>query len=267
VISPTGAQLTAGSRRVDDVDWVGNGILEIAVPQASVPPGSLVRLELDTFGGAIRLGAEPGGVVVRAVRTADDGLRTVFTDGAVVYERQRALPRFRWASVTRVVIDASERLDVLTGSVPADTVVLGASGQSVDGLPATVHVLSGDGDEFAVDVDAKGAGYLVVADGLQNGWTAMVDGRAQPLVAADHALVAVRLSEGTHRVVLRYEPRGWQAGRAVSGAAALVLVGLLGWRPRKRLTGRTPSFAGANAQHPRRADAEEPAPAGRVNSP
>jgi len=230
VLSPAGAELAKGTLRADD-RRVRLGVLDIALPQIDAPAGSVVRLELDAPGGEIRVGADRRGVILSPVRAADDGLRTVFTDGAVVYERQRALPRFRWATHTRVVADPTARLDALAAGVPADTVVLSAPGQKVDGRPATVGVREGDGDEFRIDVRAEGAGYLVVADALQDGWTASVDGHEQPLVAADHAVAAVHVPAGDHSVVLRYEPRGWRAGRAVSIVAALVLVGLAGWRP------------------------------------
>jgi uncharacterized membrane protein YfhO len=51
-----------------------------------------------------------------------------------------------------------------------------------------------------------------------------VDGRTVPLVAADHALVAVPVPAGTHLVGLRYRPSGRTLGAAISLVSLAVLV-------------------------------------------
>jgi uncharacterized membrane protein YfhO len=52
-----------------------------------------------------------------------------------------------------------------------------------------------------------------------SGWTATVDGRAAPIVAVDGALMAVFVPAGDHVVRLRYLPRSFVAGAAVTGTA------------------------------------------------
>ena len=83
--------------------------------------------------------------------------------------------------------------------------------------------------EVSGDVDS----LLVVSQNLAQGWTARVDGRAVPLVAVDGALMGVFVPPGRHSVVLRYAPRTFLAGSAVS-AAALVACGLAVVVPRRR---------------------------------
>lgn len=155
-----------------------------------------------------------------------DGLELVQAGGATVYERLNALPRFRWASRSRVVADPQARLGALAdGDVPADTVLLSKVGPPGDARSARVEVVADHPDEMRVRVDAEGAGYLVVADALQRGWAVKVNGRPAELVEADHALVAVALPAGTSDVRLAYEPVGLAEGRAVSLIAVLLLAG------------------------------------------
>jgi hypothetical protein len=239
VRSPAGEVVAIGSRRVDDVRRVGVGVIDLAFPEVDVPPGSITRLELRATGGSVRLGSDSAGIVVRAVRAADDGLRAVFADGVTVYERTTALSRFRWAARTRVVADPDQRLNVLASDLPEDAVLLDRPGSPGEGRPAAITVRTGAGDEFVVDVDARGGGYLVIADALQRDWVAEVDGHEADLVPADHALVAVHVPRGSHRVELRYQPEAWTWGRALSAASVLLLLGLAGWHPTRRFFSRS----------------------------
>lgn len=158
--------------------------------------------------------------------TGDPGLPQVFAaDGVRVYERPSSLPRIRWASAALVLRDRAERLDTLARTaLPADTVVLSSPGEETDGHPAQVEVVEDSGDTIRVNVSAGGAGYLVVADNVRTDWVAEVDGEAEDIVAADHALGAVHVDGGEHEIVLRYSPRGRTTGTWLSLTAAVSLV-------------------------------------------
>jgi uncharacterized membrane protein YfhO len=108
-----------------------------------------------------------------------------------------------------------------------DTVVLDRPGPAASGRPARVKVTDDGVDRIRVRVDAEGAGYLVVADALRDGWKATVDGREVELRNADHALVAVPVPAGRHTIAFDAAPRGWRAGIAISLIALLVLVALV----------------------------------------
>jgi uncharacterized membrane protein YfhO len=56
----------------------------------------------------------------------------------------------------------------------------------------------------------------VVADAVQFGWTASVDGRSQDVLPADHAMGAVFVPAGRHEVTLRFEPTSWRWGIVIS---------------------------------------------------
>jgi hypothetical protein len=86
-----------------------------------------------------------------------------------------------------------------------------------------------------------GGGYLVVLDSYGTDWQVVVDGQPDQMVRANGLFRAVRLAPGRHTVDFRYRPRALVWGSVVSGAALLVVLGLLMWRPAK---GRpTPAMA------------------------
>lgn len=230
VVSADGVVRATGRRRVLQRTAAGPFDVAFDAPPVVATPGPwTVRARVEAASGGLVFGVSaPGTLAVKLVRPVDDGLRVAFTDGSVVYARDRALPRFRWAGRAIVEPDPDRRVRLLAdGGTPADTVVLSdapADGTLGGGPAATIEVLAAGGDELAVRVDAARAGYLVVADTIQDGWVATVDGAPATLVDADHAFVAVAVPDGEHRVELRYVPRGWATGLALSAVAALVLV-------------------------------------------
>jgi hypothetical protein len=78
-------------------------------------------------------------------------------------------------------------------------------------------------ERVAADVNSDAAGILVLADLHYPGWTASVDGRPAPILAADGYLRAVALSPGAHRVEFRYRPVSFYAGAALSLLALAAL--------------------------------------------
>lgn len=158
----------------------------------------------------------------------DPAAQLVHDASARVYERPTALPRIRWAAQAEVVTAPRARVARLaSGDLDAGTVLLSAPPPEATAPhgSARVEVVRDAGDTIEVEVVAGGAGWLVVADTLDD-WTAEVDGDAAPLVEADHAGGAVGLDAGTHRVVLSYTPSGWRTGAGTSAVASAVLVGV-----------------------------------------
>lgn len=181
--------------------------------------------------GPLLLSGTDGEPVCAAIRPTDDGLRLVFADAAtVIYERSTALERIRWAANSIVIADPAERLAALQSGVADDTVVLDAEGAATDGQPADVEIIEDHGGHIELDVDAEGAGYVVVADAMQSpGWRVIVDGEPAELVAADHAMVAVATPAGQHHIEFRYTPPRQRLGIAVSILAVLTTIALVVW--------------------------------------
>ena len=77
------------------------------------------------------------------------------------------------------------------------------------------------------------AGVLRVSESFDPGWRATVDGRPTPVQIADLGQQAVFVPAGAHEVALRYEPRPWRVGLALSLGGG-VAIAVLGFRIRRR---------------------------------
>src|SRR6185437_1495883 len=180
--------------------------MQVAVDADTVPAGSALTATITLHADSpLTVDADNGLPALDMITDADDGLRLAYVGSSVIYERMNALPRIRWASQSTVVPSQDQRVAMLSsGTVADDTVVLSDPGPAASGLPATVQVAQDGTDSITTTVDARGSGYLVVADADQVGWQATVDGHRAGLVKADQGLVAVDVPAGTHTVTLRY---------------------------------------------------------------
>ena len=99
------------------------------------------------------------------------------------------------------------------------------------GAATPARVVSRTDTEVRLDVEAKAAGHVVLLDTFYPGWHAEVDGREQPIRAADLAFRAVAVPPGRHTVRFFYRPTSVIAGGALSLAALLAIgVCLIGLR-------------------------------------
>ncbi|MDQ3896848.1 MAG: YfhO family protein, partial [Actinomycetota bacterium] len=88
------------------------------------------------------------------------------------------------------------------------------------------------------DVDAPGGGFLRVSGNWDEGWSARVDGRPQPVLLADGVFRGVVLAPGHHQVRFTYSNVDEGRGRLVAlGAAVALLLFAVPWRHRRRPTG------------------------------
>lgn len=198
----------------------------------------------------VPIGTDDAGHAVMSITrptAADEGTTVVHTGDATIYERSTALDRVRWASdqVVRTSGDGRVR-ELADQSLPDDTVVLSKrSSHTADtGGSARITLQGDDVNGTTAKVDATAGGWLVVADSLQRpGWSATIDGRATPLVAADDAGGAVWVPAGQHTVALHYAVPGAHLGYAVSGASVVGVIGLCAFfvvRRRRRASDTTP---------------------------
>jgi len=213
--------------------------ISVAVPGEDVPAATQSSADVWVTGASapFALDGDAGIPACGTVTPTADGLKLVASDaGAIVYQRLTSLPRIRWASISRVQTDANKRVAELKAGIGPTSVLLGAAARSSDGKPATVKVTAGDGDRLAATVTASGAGYLVVADSMQQpGWTATIDGKSTELVPANNAMVAVRVPTGLHQVEMTYAVPGQRSGIIISGISLAVFgaILLLCWRRRR----------------------------------
>ncbi|WP_213455028.1 YfhO family protein [Rhizomonospora bruguierae] len=237
-----GREVARAERRV--LDTAAGTPFSIPVAADSVPDGTPLTAtvilhaarELTVRGSA---GAPALGMVHGR---AEDGLRLVSTADGVVYERLHALPRLRWASQAVVEPDPARRLALLAaGTLQPDQVLLDApAGTAAAGGTATITPITDGTDEMSARVDARGGGYLVLADTLQHGWRATVDGAPATLHNADHAFVAVSVPAGQHTVRFEYVGTDGRLGlyvTIVTGLALIAVAGVAAVHRRRRQAG------------------------------
>ncbi len=165
--------------------------------------------------------------------------RRVFDNGQVeVLENDNALPR-AWIVHDARQVDPEDALDLLTsGSVdPRQTVLLETDPPALDppvnASAETVEFERYESNKLNVRVRTESTGIVVFSEVYDEGWHAYVDGKRVPLYVADHALRAVAVQAGEHRVELRYEPLSLRLGLVISalfGLSVLVSFGAVLFR-------------------------------------
>ncbi len=166
-------------------------------------------------------------------------LPTVYEDEhARVLENTSALPR-TWIVHDVRQMKGQEALAMLAsgGIDPRTTVLLEETPPSVDsaatGALSRSLITSHSNDRIEVSTSDSASGMLVLSEVYYPAWKAYVDGRPTPLYVADHALRAVRIPAGDHKVELKYESTYLRVGIALSFLTA-VLAGtpwlLITWR-------------------------------------
>ncbi len=200
-----------------------------------------ITISTSTPGGspALLIDAE-GEPLLEFIRPADDGLRLQLVDGVAVWERLDALPRVRWVPNAVVLDDPTARLAALHAGVEEDTIVL-AGGESLEGGPGEVTLVSDEPERIEIMSESSGPGYVLLADPIESGWEATLDGDDVEILSADHALAAVEVPAGSHTVVFSYDPPARRLGAGVSATAWLVVLGLLLFGPiSSRMRRQTP---------------------------
>ena len=162
----------------------------------------------------------------------------------VVYRNPDALPRARFAAQWRSARSGDEALRMLLGAPPGAShseVILEGTTLPPVSCPepdAQLEFLQDEPEQVVIGIEVHCPGYLVLADTNLSGWTAAVDDRPAPILAADYAFRAVALDPGRHQVAFLYAPRSARLGAALSALGlAASLAGLL-WSLRGDPIGR-----------------------------
>lgn len=112
-----------------------------------------------------------------------------------------------------------------------------------------VRIVRYEPEEVEIEVDSPRAGFVVLADTYRPGWTAEVDGGKRRVLRAQHALRAVRVEAGRHRIVFSYRPWSLYFGALISIVSMLLLFLLLVrpfWRSERHgLPSDVPSMGGS----------------------
>jgi hypothetical protein len=164
--------------------------------------------------------------------------------GLFVYRNPRVLPRFFlvrriWRADEHSSFDMVGRrsfdpsAEAVVEGIPEDRDRLAVSA-------VTVRSFTPNSIRLAVTVD--GPAFLVSSEAMYDGWTATVNGRAQPLLMTNGAFRGLALPAGADEITMTYRPRHFILSIALSAAATLIAAACLR-RGTRRLQARAPSVA------------------------
>jgi len=94
----------------------------------------------------------------------------------------------------------------------------------VSELPSTAHIVSYEMNKVVIEVDAKQDGFVVLTDNYYPGWRAYIDGKKSEIHRADYTLRAMYVSQGKHRIILKYLPMSFIVGLGFTGIGLVVLI-------------------------------------------
>ena len=170
-------------------------------------------------------------------------LRQAYVGSAgVVYEYRLALPRAMLVGSWRVVPDTGRSVIDSVASVvhnpsvftylTSDPGIPSGAADSVGSANITHYGLH----RVEVEVDAKRAGVLRLADLYYPDWKVTVDGKPEKMLRADHVFRAVAVPAGRHKVEFKFASAPFKQGLWMSiGCAfvALVLIAVGEWLARR----------------------------------
>jgi len=88
--------------------------------------------------------------------------------------------------------------------------------------------------EYVLDAENAADAYLVLSEAYYPGWRAEIDGKPAEVLPANHLIQAIRLPAGKHVVRFSYRSRFLGLGFGVAFLAAMVPVGIVLVRRRRR---------------------------------
>ena len=227
VRDPSGKPMATGVRRLQNQSHTTTWYLPVTgdlLPKTGGPWTVDVGLQSNADDNVTLPTTHGSQLALGTVRDENDGLLLAHVDeGALVWQRLNALPRIRWASTSDVLTNSYKAtIGLALRKTDPNHVLLDEHVTPASGTPGTVKVLQDSSEHIRVATNSGGFGYVVVADAIQSGWKATVDGKPVPIRDADRGLGAIPVSGGNHVVDLRVAPQGWHLGIAVS------LVSLIG---------------------------------------
>ena len=99
---------------------------------------------------------------------------------------------------------------------------------------ARLRWLEDSPDRLRFESVTRAPAFLVVADPMLPGWTALVDGRTAQLHRVDFLLRGLPVPTGIHSIEMRYLPPGWRPGAALARAGCLLalaaMLAVAGWQ-------------------------------------
>jgi len=156
-------------------------------------------------------------------------------DGIEVYENLRAFPRAFLVNHAEVVENPDEMFDMMADPAfqPRKICLLEKPlpeplSAISDLFPGSAEVVERSTNEVVVKVSTPQASILVLTDAYFPGWCASIHGTPTEVFPAYSLFRAVRVPEGHHTIVFRFQPWSFRIGLLLS-SITLVLALLLGF--------------------------------------
>jgi len=94
---------------------------------------------------------------------------------------------------------------------------------------STVRILEYEPSRIVLEAEVAADGILVLSEVYYPGWRAYMDGRETRIYRADHALRALALQAGYHRVELVYDPLSFKVGFVISAIVLTITACIAVW--------------------------------------
>jgi hypothetical protein len=128
-----------------------------------------------------------------------------------------------------VVFEAPEREEAFSLS-PRALLDIGETAKPESDIPGGTEdcqIRAYKNEEIDLDVTMNQDGYLVLSEINYPGWVAYVNGHKRQLLTGNYIFRVLPLSNGTHDVVIRYEPTSFKIGLAITVGATVFFIASL----------------------------------------
>jgi hypothetical protein len=148
------------------------------------------------------------------------------------------LPHAYAVTGARRAADGRAAVEALTAAAfdPRREIVVAGAGSDTMAAPTpgTARITSWRPDRLVIEADLPADGHVVVLEAVDPGWSATVDARSSPVVAANGLFRGVAVPAGRHEVVFVYRPRLQLLSVALSALVAVGLLAIVAWRVTSR---------------------------------
>ena len=154
--------------------------------------------------------------------------QTVSGDYTLTEQDGRFYTDIYFPSLDKVYQQVSVTMD---GQVPANAELIQTERMTIDNI---VDVSWFGFNSIQMTVDAPTEGYVTVLQAKHKGWTAYVDGEKTEIATINNCFMGLHVSKGTHTIVMKFRPKEWFIGGAISALYVMVLFVMLIRRGRKK---------------------------------
>ena len=154
--------------------------------------------------------------------------QTVSGDYTLTEQDGRFYTDIYFPSLDKVYQQVSVTMD---GQVPANAELVQTERMTTDNI---ADVSWFGFNSIQMTVDAPTEGYVTVLQAKHKGWTAYVDGEKTEIATINNCFMGLHVSKGTHTIVMKFRPKEWFIGGAISALYVMVLFVMLIRRGRKK---------------------------------